>query len=204
MTMKTKRTLTVCGGTALCAALTLLIAMTFKPEDEQQLTASVPETSSTPAISVDISASNTEKPENPDNTGEADNNEETDNTDSGTDANSQPEINFDDFIDKGGIEVKQDFTAPKPDTDIEQNTPPEPPKIEDEAMLTNPNTEPAYTPEQIQPTTQTTTNTPKHGDTKDGMIYITGFGWVKDEGGGGKGEAASDMYENGNKIGYFG
>ena len=71
-------------------------------------------------------------------------------------------------------------------------------------MLTNPNTEPAYTPEQIQPTTQTTTNTPKHGETKDGMIYITGFGWVKDEGGGGKGEAASDMYENGNKIGYFG
>ena len=204
MTMKTKRALTVGGGTALCAALTLLIAMTFKPEDEQQLTASAPETSSTPAISVDISASNTEKPENPDNTGEADNNEETDNTDSGTDANSQPEINFDDFIDKGGIEVKQDFTAPKPDTDIEQNTPPEPPKIEDEAMLTNPNTEPAYTPEQIQPTTQTTTNTPKHGETKDGMIYITGFGWVKDEGGGGKGEAASDMYENGNKIGYFG
>ena len=203
MTMKTKRALTVGGGTALCAALTLLIAMTFKPEDEQ-LTASAPETSSAPAISVDISASNTEKPENPDNTGEADNNEETDNTDSGTDANSQPEINFDDFIDKGGIEVKQDFTAPPPDTDTEQNTPPEPPKIEDEAMLTNPNTEPTYTPEQLQPDTQTATNTPKHGETKDGMIYITGFGWVKDEGGGGKGEAASDMYENGNKIGYFG
>ena len=202
--MKTKRALTVGGGTALCAALTLLIAMTFKPEDDQQLTASATETSSTPAISVDISASNTEKPENPDNTGEADNNEETDNTDSGTDAKSQPEINFDDFIDKGGIEVKQDFTALKPDTNTEQNTTPEPPKIEDEAMLTNPNTEPAYTPEQIQPTTQTTTNTPKHGETKDGMIYITGFGWVKDEGGGGKGEAASDMYENGNKIGYFG
>ena len=208
--MKTKRTLTVCGGTALCAALTLLIAMTFKPEDDQQLTASAPETSSAPAISVDISASNTEKPENPDNSDtdatpdNIDNNGEADNTDSGADANSQPEIDFDDFIENGGIEVKQDFTAPPPDTDIEQNTPPEPPKIEDEAMLTNPNTEPTYTPEQLQPTTQTTTNTPKHGDTKDGMIYITGFGWVKDEGGGGRGEAASDMYENGNKIGYFG
>ena len=210
MTMKTKRALTVGGGTALCAALTLLIAMTFKPEDEQQLTASAPETSSAPAISVDISASNTEKPDTADNNGESDNREKTenhgeaDNTDSGADANSQPEIDFDDFIDKGGIEVKQDFTNPKPDTDTELNTPPEPPKIEDEAILTNPNTEPTYTPEQLQPTTQTTTNTPKHGDTKDGMIYITGFGWVKDEGGGGRGEAASDMYENGNKIGYFG
>ena len=210
MTMKTKRTLTVCGGTALCAALTLLIAMTFKPEDDQQLTASAPETSSTPAISVDISASNTEKPDTADNNGESDNSEKTenngeaDNTDSGADGSAQPEIDFDDFIENGGIEVKQDFTAPPPDTDIEQNTPPEPPKIEDEAMLTNPNTEPTYTPEQLQPTTQTTTNTPKHGDTKDGMIYIEGFGWIKDEGGGGRGEDASDMYENGNKVGSFG
>lgn len=216
--MKTKRALTIGGGTALCAALTLLIAMTFKPEDEQQLTASTSEPTSTPAISVDISASNSEKTENPDNTEETDNPgetynnedvdniEEADNADSDTDADSQPEIDFDDFIEKGGIEVKQDFTAPPPvpDTNTEQNTPPEPPKIEDEAMLTNPKAEPTYTPEQLQPTTQTTTNTSKHGDTKDGMIYITGFGWVKDEGGGGRGEAASDMYENGNKIGYFG
>ena len=195
MTMKTKRGLAVGGGTALCAVLALLIAMRFAPEDEHQPAPSVPETASTPSLNVDISASNREKP---DNTAAADN------TDSGTEANSQPEIDFDDFIENGGIEVKQDF----PDPDTEQNTPPDPPKIDDEAMLTNPNTEPAYTPEQLQPTTQTSTetnsSTPKHGDTKNGMIYINGFGWVKDEGGGGRGETASDMFENGNKIGSFG
>ena len=44
-------------------------------------------------------------------------------------------------------------------------------------------------------------DTPKTGDTKDGMIYIEGFGWVVDNGGGGSGTVADDMYENGNKVG---
>ncbi len=48
------------------------------------------------------------------------------------------------------------------------------------------------------------TNPAMHGQKKDGMIYINGFGWVVDEGGGGVCEPAPDMYENGNKIGYFG
>lgn len=42
---------------------------------------------------------------------------------------------------------------------------------------------------------------PQHGDTKDGMIYVNGFGWIQDEGGGASGTIADDMYENGNKIG---
>ena len=39
---------------------------------------------------------------------------------------------------------------------------------------------------------------------KRAMIYINGFGWVADEGGGGVCEYADDMYENGNKIGSMG
>ena len=88
-----------------------------------------------------------------------------------------------------------------------ESVPPAPPKIEDEKTLTNPDKKPAYEPEQTNPqqtTSVTNTDTPKHGDTKDGMIYIEGFGWVKDEGGGGVGYTDSEMYENGNKIGYFG
>ena len=42
--------------------------------------------------------------------------------------------------------------------------------------------------------------TPKTGDTKDGMVYVEGFGWITDEGEG-SGIYADDMYENGNKIG---
>jgi hypothetical protein len=43
-------------------------------------------------------------------------------------------------------------------------------------------------------------DTPKTGDTKDGMVYVEGFGWLPDEGAG-SGTAADDMYENGNKVG---
>lgn len=44
-------------------------------------------------------------------------------------------------------------------------------------------------------------STPKSGDKKDGKIYVPGFGWIEDNGGGGSGTTAGDMYENGNKIG---
>lgn len=56
--------------------------------------------------------------------------------------------------------------------------------------------------EVIQEAPITETNSePQGGDKKDGQIYLPGFGWVKDEGGGGEGTVAEDMYENGNKIG---
>ena len=75
---------------------------------------------------------------------------------------------------------------------------------------------PAYTEEQLTDPTQKpngekidppkkdesdSNQKPQGGDTKDGQIYLPGFGWVKDEGGGGEGTTADDMYENGNKIG---
>ena len=62
------------------------------------------------------------------------------------------------------------------------------------------------------PTTTTTSVTttapaptePYHGQTSGDYIYVNGFGWVFNEGGGGYGETNYDMYCNGNKIGYFG
>ena len=181
-TMKTKRGLVISSGTTLCAALALLIVMRSAPENEQS-TPSVPETAS--AVNMDIHTPEKAQPENT---------KPVDNTNSIDESTSQTESDIGDFSENGGIE--------SPST--EQNTPPGPPKIEDEIPLTNTDTEPTHTPEQVQPNKPTASNTPKHGDTKDGMIYINGFGWVKDEGGGGIGETASDMYENGNKIGFFG
>jgi len=62
--------------------------------------------------------------------------------------------------------------------------------------LTDPTQKP--TGEKVQPPTKedtnskTTTEPPKNdvpqgGDTKDGKIYVPGFGWIEDEGGGGEG-----------------
>ena len=207
MTMKAKRALAVGGGTVMCAALAVLIATRFAPDD-RQLTTSTPQTESKPAISVEISTAKHEetkpieiekptesKPSEPDN-GITDN----------TPAKSDPEKEAADFIEGGGIEIEQNFPEPEKPISTSQNTPPDPPKINDEEMLTNSDKEPTYEPEQIKIKQQpeTPSDTPKHGDKKDGMIYINGFGWIKDEGGGGRAEHASDMYENGNKIGYFG
>ncbi len=202
MTMKTKRGLAVGGGTVLCAALAILIATRFAPEPE----VTVPNTSDTNSstqISVEISTAKREetKPieiEKPTgNITVAPDNGVSDNAP----AESDPEKERENFIDNGGIEIEQNFPEPEKD-----NEPPAPPQIEDEEMLTNPDKEPTYKPEQIEvkPQTETPSGTPKHGDKKDGMIYINGFGWIKDEGGGGIGYTDTEMYQNGNKIGYFG
>ena len=202
MTMKSKRGLAIGGGTVLCAALAILIATRFASEPEA-VTPSTPEVSSEPTISVEISTAKREetKPieiEKP----EASTVIEPDNTP----AESDPDKESENFIEDGGIEINQDFSEPEKTASAPQNEPPAPPQIEDEEMLTNPDKEPIYEPEQteVKPQPETSSDTPKHGDRKDGMIYINGFGWVVDEGGGGVCEPAPDMYENGNKIGYFG
>lgn len=200
MTMKTKRGLAVGGGTALCAALAVLIAAQFKPNE--QLTTSIPSTESKTEISVNISTPISEetKPieiQKP----EASTVSKPDNTPVETDPDKESE----NFIEDGGIEIVQNFPEPEKTTE-----PPAPPVIEDEEMLTNPDTEPTYTPEQVEVKPQTETsanpniNPALHGQKKDGKIFINGFGWVVDEGGGGRSEYDSEMYENGNKIGYFG
>lgn len=112
------------------------------------------------------------------------------------------DIQHKDFIKNGGVEVDQSFeAATKPEAA------PPPPEIADTAALIDPSEPPKYESEQIEIKPQVTeppSDTPKHGDKKDGMIYINGFGWVVDNGGGGTNEYVYDMYENGNKIGYFG
>jgi len=210
MTMKTKRGLAVGGGTVFCAALAILIATRFAPEPE----ATAPDasdTSSTTSISVEISTAKRdettpieiEKPA-----------ESTIVPDNGapdiTPTENDPEKEAADFVDDGGIEIEQNFPEPEKAESAPQNEPPEPPKIEDEEMLTNPDKEPTYEPEQTEVKPQPETpanpniNPAMHGQRKDGMICINGFGWVVDEGGGGRSEYDSEMYENGNKIGYFG
>ncbi len=111
------------------------------------------------------------------------------------------EIDYEEFIENGGIEVNQSFE------EVTKSEAPPPPEITDEKALTDPSEPPQYETEQVEIKPQQTEQpegTPQHGDKKDGMIYINGFGWVSDNGGGSKSEKSEEMYENGNKIGYFG
>ena len=77
-----------------------------------------------------------------------------------------------------------------------------PEKTEDEKPEEPPTTKPDTPPEYEEPeeTKTPADDTPKTGDTKDGMVYVEGFGWLPDEGAG-SGTNADDMYENGNKVG---
>lgn len=55
---------------------------------------------------------------------------------------------------------------------------------------------------EVQSTTAPTqTSLSESEDNHEGEIYVPGFGWVEDNGGGVSQETIEDMYENGNKIG---
>lgn len=73
-----------------------------------------------------------------------------------------------------------------------------PPKPIPQGEVTDKSVKPNYKEQDVKPQQ----SQPKMGDKNDkGQIYIDGFGWVKDEGGGGKGTVVQGMKENGNKIG---
>lgn len=89
---------------------------------------------------------------------------------------------------------------PEPEKTKEEK-PEEPPALKENADITKPSTPPTYE----EPKAPAPVNdTPSHGATKDDMIYIDGFGWIPNKGGGGSGSTADDMYENGNKVGAMG
>lgn len=214
MKMKTQRTLAVGGGTIFCAALAILIATRFAPEPE--VTApNTSDTSPTAQVNVQISTS---KPSGSSPTEKTSENNSATEPDNITPETNDPEKEAADFIEGGGIEIRQDFPESEKKTENDQtantsqteNTmPTESPTIKNEEMLTDPTKEPTYDEKQTVITPSESTNNSKvnaamHGQKKDGMIFINGFGWVKDNGGGGEGEYLEGMYENGNKIGSFG
>ena len=186
MKEKTKKKLIISGSVAVCAALVCVISAQFAKDEQPIETSSLPQ-HNTPAVTVAIST--TAKPET-----EPVAIEET--------VIPAEEIFGAETLElpENVQEIDQSFSEPE----LLEHEPPAP-VITDEAALTNPEQPPEYEPAQTAPAATTASNnTPQHGDKQDGMIYINDFGWVADEGGGGVCEYADDMYENGNKIGYFG
>lgn len=98
---------------------------------------------------------------------------------------------------EGGAESGGQEIQPEP-VKTENEKPEEPPALPEDADITKTDAPPVY--EEPEETTTQANDTPKTGDTRDGMVYVEGFGWLPDEGAG-SGTVADDMYENGNKIG---
>ena len=177
---KTKRTLLIVSGVVVCVALTVVIASRFnRPTAVDPAPESSQSSEAQPQVEIkapDISTSNT--------------------GDTGTTADP------DAGADSSGTEQTIQADPVKPDAPEAPSTVAENHTAED-VPETDRNTEspPTYTKEQ---TTVTEPSTPDAGSTNtNGQVYVPGFGYVT-PGDGNQGSEASDMYENGNKIGDMG
>ena len=193
LTDKTKRYLAIGGGAVICIGLLAAISLQFGkiPTGEDTLPE---ESSAVTEIVVDPGEVQIEE------------------SDSSADLVIKPET---------GTETELEETAPPVDSrpaqtdQTEQSIQPDVTKPEEpsEDVLTDPTQMPDGTKVETPPTPvghdEVVTPTepepapgePQAGDTQNGQIYIPGFGWVQNNGGGGSGTVAEDMYENGNKIG---
>jgi hypothetical protein len=179
---KTKKVLTIAGGTIVGLALVVAIGSQFAkaPKDADTLASSAAVVSDVnPSIDTDTS------------TGEKDivvkqNTDSTEETiDESPAQTDQPEQNIQPEVTKPAAPSEKQKTDPtkKPDGEKVTGTP----KAEEHDNVT-PSAD-----------TKKNENEPQGGETQNGKVYLPGFGWVTDTGG--FGTTADDMYENGNKIG---
>lgn len=189
---KTKKNLVIAGTSLVCAALVCVTVSRFAAEQDASLDRTYAETEPDEIVTTVVTTAAPDMKE--------------------------PEITITVKSEKAAETTavsKTELPAEtKPMTEVDRSfgeitkpaTEPPPPAVEDEAALTDPAAPPEYKPPQTTVTAapEPKADTPQHGETKDGKIYINGFGWVKDEGGEVHGETAADMYQNGNKIGSFG
>lgn len=190
MTEKTKKYLAVGSGTIICVALIAAIALQFgkspsgedKMERESSTTTEVVVNPGTSSGKDDKESPDITLPPDKESVQSTETKPPVDNRPAQTDQSEQsiqPEVTK---LEAPSEEALHDPTT-KPDG-TKVDTPPEP--VEHEAVE-----QPEELP--LEP------NEPQGGDTKDGRVYLPGFGWVTDTGG--SGSTADDMYENGNKIG---
>ena len=196
LTEKMKRNLAIGGGAVICVGLIAAISLQFgkAPAGEDKLPQESPTSSEIVVDPSSLATSTTEpsteekevvvKPNTDAAAGDTESSQQVDTRPAQTD---QTEQSIQQEVSKPAEpseEAKKDATK-KPDG-TRVDTPPTP--VEHESVVTP--TEPEPAPDQ-----------PQAGDTENGKIYIPGFGWVENNGGGGSGTTANDMYENGNKIG---
>ena len=204
MTNKSKNIAVISGTSFLCAVLVGVIAAQFtggsKQQDYTAIETSPPEIVAkiTTTTHYETTAPEILIEENAVTTKPADENGseicETGKDKENTEKENKPAVT----TEPAKKVVNQDFEpATKP-------TAPPPPKVKDEAVLTNMDEEPVYEPEVTVVTTAPPKEEPQNGEVRGDKIYVYGFGWIDYEGGGGIGEVNEQMYQNGNKIGYFG
>lgn len=199
LTEKTKKYLVVAGGMILGIGLLAAIGMQFgQPFSEEglpEITQTITEVIVDPGTGQEI---------------HKDPKESTGESDGKTNLVIQPETE-----ETNGITGQAADGRPAQTDQTQQSIQPEPTKPEPprEEVLTDPTKKPDGTKVEEPPVPvdhesvekpaepEPDPGQPQAGDTSGNQIYVPGFGWVENHGGGGSGIVAEDMYENGNKIG---
>lgn len=195
MTEKGKRFLICIGGILVCIMLIWIIGTRFRKEEKQPIILSETEIETGTETETELVIA-------PGNTAEGSGAEQP-----GTE--TEAEESEEEAVDvmKGTEENLQEETKTVKQSLQPEATRPQEPERE---ALTNPAQKPDRTPAEIPADAgnaeasvppEPEVSEPQAGDTSNGQIYIPGFGWVADEGGGVNSVPVDDMYENGNKIG---
>ncbi len=176
LTDKTKKNLTIAGLGVVCVVLVIAIALQFKPEGPKE-----------ESVQPSSMVSDTISPSTP-----------------SIEPSKAPEVNVQP-IDPTIAPVQStdtgDSTGTEQSIQAEVTKPPEPPQ----EVLTDPSKTPDG--ENVDKATKqknnTSPSTPKSGDKKDGKIFVPGFGWIDDNGGGGLGTTVGNPGDEltGNKVG---
>ena len=187
LTEKAKRYLLVLGGILLCAGLLVAIWFQLKPEavPEERFEA---ETGEVTEITVDMEQEE-EKGQGAQN-GDGIVETEPESLQAETESETESGETAQDGLESGADDGQEKDTVQSIQLDVKK------PEVPEEA-LKNPDQQPG----ENAPGETTGQEEPQAGDTDGGQIFIPGFGWVENEGGGSSGTVAQDMYENGNKIG---
>ena len=193
MAEKKKKYWILAGGIVICILLICVIGIQFQKEEKQPMVMLEAETESETDLIIEpeVIAESADPEQEETGTMTEDSEEETETIDE--------------------TESKEETTQEKTDA-VKQSIQPEVTKPEEpeSEVLADPTQKPDGTPAEIPAETTGTgaaaspepeVSEPQAGDTNEGQIYIPGFGWVEDEGGGVNSVPLDDMYENGNKIG---
>jgi len=188
LTDKTKKRLTIAGLGVVCVVLVIAIASQFKTEKPKealfQPSSTVSDAASPSGVIPDLSADPFKTPEV-----------------------TVPSINQDEAFSKPTD--TGDSSGTEQSIQAEVTKPSQPPK----EVLTDPSKTPdgkkvdAVKPVEhdkvTKPASSTSSSEPKSGDKKDGKIYVPGFGWIDDNGGGGSGTTVGNPGDEltGNKVG---
>lgn len=184
MNEKTKKWLIVAGGLAICAVLVMVIAGRFsKPAAEDAL---LP-IQSDDGKDIVVDESNNIEKENQIIVSPIEVSEQVDDGNGAVDQGTEQTIQGD--AEKPTY-TEEELTNPDKKPNGDEVT------AEDKSIDHDKVETPTETPIQD--------NQPQSGDKKDGQIYVPGFGWIKDEGGGGEATVGKSDGDINKQVGIMG